>query len=195
MALLNIVLYPDPALRKKSAGVEKIDGETLRLLDDMAETMKAARGIGLSAPQVGKNIRVALVSDARGFEPSAPEGSETGEASGEEAKPPPDMPVIEMINPVITNASGRAFDNEGCLSIPGFTAKVGRRKTVEVEWLTRDGETRRMTADGLTARIVQHETDHLDGVLFVDRLSRLKKEMLLKKIKDSLADKKRDGNG
>ena len=200
MALLNIVLYPDSGLRKKSAAVEKIDEGVLRLLDDMAETMKASRGIGLSAPQVGGNIRVALVSDARGIE--TPVGEKDGNSNADansnsntEEKPAPELPVIEMINPVITNASGRGFDKEGCLSIPGFTAKVGRRETVTVEWLTRGGENRSMTVSGLTARIVQHEIDHLDGILFIDRLSRLKKEMLLKRIKASLAAKKRSGNG
>ena len=178
MALLDILLYPDPGLRKKSAEVKKIDGSVRRLLDNMAETMRAARGIGLSAPQVGENIRVALVSDARDFEAAdADEG----------AKPPQDMPVIEMINPVLKGGSGREFDTEGCLSIPGFIAKVGRKKTVEVEWLTRDGEVRSMTAGGLTARIIQHEADHLDGILFVDRLSRLKREMMLKKMDRAFA--------
>lgn len=200
MALLDILLYPDPALRKKSARVKKIDGATCRLLDNMAETMKKARGIGLSAPQVGVNIRVALVTDTRDFEAAVKnDGGGDGE-EGENAKKPqgvpaPGLPVIEMINPVIKNASGRAVDSEGCLSIPGFTAKVGRKKTVEVQWLNRNGETRSMTTGGLTARIIQHETDHLDGVLFVDRLSRLKKEMMLKKIDRAFAARKEGGSG
>ena len=184
--MLDILLYPDPRLRKKSAEVQKIDAPVCRLLDNMAETMKAARGIGLSAPQVGKNIRVVLVSDARDFETAD---------DGEDTKPPQDMPVIEMINPVIKGGSGRDFDTEGCLSIPGFIAKVGRKKTVEVEWLTRDGESRAMTADGLTARIIQHEADHLEGVLFVDRLSRLKREMMLKKMDRAFAGREDGGGG
>ena len=100
-----------------------------------------------------------------------------------------------MINPVLKGGSGRDFDTEGCLSIPGFIAKVGRKKTVEVEWLTRDGEIRSMTAGGLTARIIQHEADHLDGILFVDRLSRLKREMMFKKMDRAFADREDEGEG
>ena len=176
MALLDILLYPNPILRKKSVEVERIDDSVRLLLDNMTETMRAARGLGLSAPQVGESIRVVVVSDASGFSPEEKENENM------------EMPVIEMINPVIRSGSGRKMESEGCLSIPGLVAKVGRKESVEVEWLSRNGETSSATLTGLTARIVQHETDHLDGILFVDRLSRLKRDMMLKKMDKVFAD-------
>lgn len=181
MALLEILLYPNPKLRKKSAPVGEIDDGVYRLLDNMRETMREARGVGLSAPQVGENTRVVLVSDARDFEPADQEG-EGADTGVPEEQEPVEMPVIEMINPVIEKASGSCEDTEGCLSIPGFTGKVKRNSEVEVRWLCRDGKRRHMTAGGLTARIVQHEIDHLDGALFVDRLGALQKQIILKKM-------------
>ncbi len=190
MALLDILLYPDPKLRKKSSEVAVIDGGIHLLLDNMRETMREVQGIGLSAPQVGRNIRVAIVCDARDAEKEK-RRRESGQAGT--AADAGEMPVIEMINPVITDSSGRGYATEGCLSIPGFLARVRRKESVEVEWLTRDGEKERMKVGGLTARIIQHETDHLDGVLFVDRLSGLKKEMMLKKMEKTFgaAEEKR----
>ncbi len=170
MALLDILAYPNPKLRKKSAPVAKIDGKVCALLDSMLETMRNAEGIGLSAPQVGKNIRVVIVCKA----------PESGDEQGE-------MPAIEMINPVIKNSSGEQTGTEGCLSIPNFVARVKRKDMVEVEWLNRNGKKEKMTARGLTARIIQHETDHLDGVLFVDRLGGLKRDMMLKKMDKTFA--------
>lgn len=169
MAPPDILIYPNPKLRKKSVSVKKIDGKLRLLLDGMLETMRNAEGIGLSAPQVGRNIRVIIVCDAREADEKMPD--EKGE-----------LPVIEMINPVMGKSSGSALAPEGCLSVPDFVAKVRRKETVEVEWLNRSGEKKQMLAQGLTARIIQHEIDHLDGVLFVDRLTGLKKEMMLKKM-------------
>lgn len=171
MPSLKILLYPDTRLRKKSAPVGKVDDGIHLLLDDMAETMRNAEGIGLSAPQVGKNIRVIIVCDAEDEE--KPEEKNLPESASE-------TPVIEMINPVIKNSSGGEYGTEGCLSIPGFSAGVKRKESVEVEWLNRNGDLERTEKQGLTARIIQHEIDHLDGILFVDRLSRLKREMMLK---------------
>ncbi|WP_462137656.1 peptide deformylase [Candidatus Mycalebacterium sp.] len=178
MALLKILLYPNPKLRKKSVPVGKIDGGVRVLLDNMLETMREARGVGLSAPQVGENIRVVLVSDVRDFEPA----DEDAVTDPQEEQTHVEMPVIEMINPSIERSSGSDEGTEGCLSIPGFTGKVKRSENVKVSWLCRDGKQHSMTTNGFTARIVQHEIDHLDGVLFVDRLSALKKQMVLKKM-------------
>ncbi|QMU56127.1 MAG: peptide deformylase [Candidatus Mycalebacterium zealandia] len=183
MALLKILRYPDPKLRKKGVSVGKIDGRIHLLLDNMLETMRDERGVGLSAPQVGENIRVVLVSDTRDFEPAEVPADEDASTDLREEEAPVEMPVIEMINPVIEKSSGLMDeDTEGCLSIPGFTGRVKRSKSVEVKWLCRDGKQHSMTASGFTARIVQHEIDHLDGTLFIDRLSALKKQMMLKKM-------------
>ncbi len=180
MSPLKILVYPHPALRKKSVPVGDVDEHIGLLLDNMLETMRDARGIGLSAPQVGENIRVVIVCDARAFEASEDQSEEEREEdAGCEAE---QMPVIEMINPVIKKSSGSEYQTEGCLSIPNFLAKVKRKDSVEVEWTCREGKKHRMFVRGLTARIIQHEIDHLDGILFVDRLSRLKKEMMFKKM-------------
>ncbi len=179
MALLDILLYPNPKLRKKSAPIGEINEDIRLLLDDMLETMKNAEGIGIAAPQVGRNVRVVIVTYAHDRE-------EKENEAGEHAKA--DMPVIEMVNPVIKKSSGEEYEPEGCLSIPGFVAEVKRKEKIEVEWLCRNGEKRHMLACGLTARIIQHETDHLDGILFVDRLGALKKEMMLKKMDRAFSD-------
>jgi peptide deformylase len=162
MAVLKILTYPDPKLRKKSAPVEKIDGEIEKLLDDMAETMYDAPGIGLAAPQVGVNLRVCIIDIS----------------PREEGSPG----LIELINPVILSAEGEQIAEEGCLSIPGFMSDVKRKARVKVRAIDRKGERLELDGTGLLARALQHEIDHLDGVLFIDRLGKLKRELLKKKI-------------
>ena len=166
MAVLKILTYPDPKLRGKSSPVGKIDGKVEKLLDDMAETMYHAPGIGLAAPQVGLNLRVCVVDISPRDEKS--EG------------------LIELINPVIILAEGVQVEEEGCLSIPGFVSEVKRKAKVKVSALNRGGKPFEIEGTGLLARALQHEIDHLEGILFIDRLSRLKRELLKKKIEKVL---------
>lgn len=183
MALRKILTYPDPFLRKKSTPVEEIDGEVLRLLDDMAETMYEAPGVGLAAPQVGVDKRIIVVD----ISPRVKEGEED---EGEEIEY--DGPgLIELINPEITASGGESIGEEGCLSIPGFVSDVRRKQRVVLEGYNREGELLEIEAEDLLARVFQHEIDHLDGILFIDRLSRLKRELLKKKIDRTLGKEER----
>ena len=162
MPLLDILVYPDSALKLKSVPVENIGPETDSLLDDMAETMRAADGVGLAAPQVGRNIRVLVVDVPRG--------------EGEERD------FFELLNPEIVSSSGFQSGTEGCLSVPGFFAEVRRKREVQVSALDRKGGRFTVEASGMLSRVLQHEIDHLDGILFFDRLGKLKRDVLLKQI-------------
>lgn len=162
MPLLDILVYPDSALKLKSVPVENIGPETDSLLDDMAETMRAADGVGLAAPQVGRNIRVLVVDVPRG--------------EGEERD------FFELLNPEIVSSSGFQSGTEGCLSVPGFFAEVRRKREVQVSALDRKGGRFTVEASGMLSRVLQHEIDHLDGILFFDRLGKLKRDVILKQI-------------
>jgi peptide deformylase len=182
MALRKILTYPNPFLRKKCAPVEEIDGEVLRLLDDMAETMYEAHGVGLAASQIGVDKRVVVVD----ISPKYPETDEEEEA-GEGEKVEYDGPgLLELINPEIISSEGEVVAEEACLSIPGFTSDVKRKQKVRIEAYNREGDLMEIEAEDLLARVFQHEIDHLDGVLFIDRLSRLKRELLKRKIEKEL---------
>lgn len=158
--MLEIRLLGDPALREKAGEVEQVDDEIRRLAEDMFETMYAAEGIGLAAPQVGVNRRL-FVMDIRD----------------------PDIEPRALINPVIVERSGSEGGEEGCLSLPGLVGEVERSASIVVEALDLQGEPIRIEASGLHARCIQHEIDHLDGVLFIDHLSPLKRRMLIGKWK------------
>ena len=161
MAVLDIIEAPDRRLTTPSAPVEQIDEDLLRLLDDMVETMYAAPGIGLAAPQVGVPRR-AFVADLEGEGERAP---------------------IYFINPeIIARSETVNIAEEGCLSLPKHFGEVARFDQVRVRYLDREGGTREIEADGLLARCLQHEIDHLDGILFVDHLSALKRTMILRKL-------------
>lgn len=162
MSLLDILVYPDSALKLKSVPAEDIGPETDSLLDDMAETMRAADGVGLAAPQVGRNVRILVVDVPRG--------------EGEERD------FFELLNPEIVSSSGFQSGTEGCLSVPGFFAEVRRRREVRVSALDRKGRRFAVEASGMLSRVLQHEIDHLDGILFFDRLGKLKRDLLLKQI-------------
>ncbi len=155
MAVLPIRIYPDPVLRVRCPEVEIFDDELEKLIKDMVETMHAAPGVGLAAPQVGVELRVAVVDTT----------------VGEDARE-----LYVLVNPEIFDESGSETDEEGCLSIPDITDKVTRPETVRVKAQDIDGKPREFEAEGLLARVVCHEVDHLDGVLFVDHLSGLRKE-------------------
>ena len=169
MSKLTILEFPDPRLRTRAAPVTTFDADLGRLVDDMFETMYAAPGIGLAAIQVGVPKRL-LVMDLQ--EPE----------SDEEDAPPVKNPRV-FINPQILEGSDQlSIYNEGCLSVPDQFAEVERPSTVRVSWLDREGRIHEQTLDGLLATCLQHEMDHLNGVLFIDHLSRLKRDMLLKKL-------------
>lgn len=155
MAVLPIRYYPDPVLRVKCPPVDTFDDDLERLVQDMVETMHGAPGIGLAAPQVGVEKRVAVVDLSVGEEASQ---------------------LHVLVNPVIGEPSGTETEEEGCLSIPAFTEKVVRPERIAVEAMSTRGEPFRLEAEGWLARAICHEVDHLDGVLFVDRLRGLRRE-------------------
>lgn len=164
MAVRRIEMMGSRALREEAAPVQEVDEETRRLARDLFDTMYDADGVGLAAPQIGVSKRV-LVVDV-----PAEEGA--GKA----------RQVHALVNPVVTRISDRTEkESEGCLSIPGIEEAVTRHVRVSVEALSPDGESVRIDADGLLARVLQHEIDHLDGVLFIDRLSPFKRKIVLKK--------------
>ena len=167
MAIRPIIEAPDPLLRRVSTPVEEITPELRTLIDDMFETMYAAPGIGLAAIQVGVAKRI-LVIDLQ----------EPEEEGGEPIRDP-----RVFINPEILEHSEREVPyTEGCLSVPDQYAEVERPDRIRARWLDLDGKVREEEIEGLLATCLQHEMDHLDGVLFIDHLSRLKREMILKKI-------------
>jgi peptide deformylase len=162
MAKLNIIIAPDPVLKTKARKVEKVDDRIRKLMDDMLETMYAAPGVGLAAPQVGVLERVIVL-----------------DVAGKDEEPRP----MRLVNPEIVWASeDLAVAQEGCLSIPEQWADVTRPAAVKVRYLDENGTQREVEADGLLAVCLQHEIDHLDGVLFVDHLSPLKRNMIMRKL-------------
>lgn len=161
MSVLAIKKYPDEVLKKKALPVEKIDKALQRLIDDMIETMYDAPGIGLAAPQVGASIRL-IVLDVN--------------IEDEESEP------VVLINPEITETDGLVESEEGCLSVPECQTKVKRAEKVTVKGLDRDAKEITIEADGLFARALQHEIDHLNGVLILDRISPLKRDLYKRKM-------------
>lgn len=162
MAVLPIVLFPDPVLQRPTRPVERFDDELARLARDLAETMYDAPGVGLAAPQVGVDLRVAVVDVA-----TAEGGSE----------------LHVLVNPAIVASEGRVGGEEGCLSIPGLTEKVDRPATVRVAARRVTGEPFELVASGLLARACCHEIDHLDGILFFERLAGLRRELALRRLR------------
>jgi peptide deformylase len=160
MALLRILHYPEPVLKEPAAPVTVFDDALRQLAEDMAETMYAAPGIGLAAPQIGISKRLTVID-------CAPKDEEPQ--------------LIAMANPEIVASEGTCCEEEGCLSVPGYYARVDRNTDVRVRFQDLDGTPREIEATGLMAVACQHEIDHLDGILFVDHLSPLKKGMFRKK--------------
>jgi len=164
MAIRDIVVVDRPVLRKKAKKVEKVTPDIRRLVDDMIETMRVAPGVGLAAPQVGVSQRVIVVEYAEDEEKEGP-------PEGQEPKPIKKK-LYAVVNPEITYRSEEMVEGgEGCLSIPGWMGLVERHRTIEVKGLNRSGGKFKLKAEGWLARIFQHEIDHLDGVLFVDRVT------------------------
>lgn len=163
-----LVILPDPVLRQLSLPVERVDDELRRFADDMLETMYDAPGIGLAAIQVGEPLRMLVIDLAKEDEPKAPQ---------------------VFINPeIVAHGDGLSVYEEGCLSIPDYYAEVERPDTVTVKYLDRDGAERVIEADALLATCLQHEIDHLNGVLFIDHISKLKRDMVVRKFKKLARD-------
>jgi peptide deformylase len=169
MAVLPIVKYPDPRLKKKSKAVEEFDDELKTLAQDMAETMLAAPGAGLAAPQIGQNIRLVVIA-----------GAENDEEFDER--------YLVLVNPKITRSLGEQIYDEGCLSVVDLNEKVIRAMEVEVSAQDLEGQPFQLSADGRRAVILQHEIDHLDGVLFLDRISSVKRDIYKRKLKKAQRD-------
>jgi peptide deformylase len=170
MAILPVVLYPDPVLKKKASPVTQVTQDIRTLLDNMAETMYAAPGVGLAAPQVGVSQRVIVL------DPGVREGEKT---KGQ---------LHQLINPVITHAEGEVEWEEGCLSIPGFLLPMVRYSHVIVEAITKDETPVTIEAHDFLAVILQHEIDHLNGKLLIDNVSRLKRDLYLRRLKKILKE-------
>lgn len=170
MAIREIKKFPDPVLRKKTAAVGAIDENLCRLIDDMVETMHAAPGVGLAANQVGVPLQVAVI--------------DISEHEDEGKK----RPLVVLINPEVLSLEGAVVAEEGCLSVPDFTDKVKRAARIKVRAKDRTGKTFELEADGLMAKALQHEIDHLNGILFIDRLSPIKKSIFRRRMKKALAE-------
>jgi peptide deformylase len=162
MAILPITLYPDPVLLRPTEPVEKIDNETRRLVQDMVDTMVHAPGIGLAANQVGVSRRLCVIDLSSGQEPGA---------------------LHVFINPQIKEATGSQVGEEGCLSFPDITLEIERASQVAVESLGLDGERTTITVEGLLARAILHECEHLDGKTFLRNVSSLKRELVKRQIR------------
>lgn len=162
MAIRPIRLYPDPVLRVACDEVTAFDAELHRLAADMVDTMHNAPGVGLAAPQVGEPIRLTVVDLSVGEDPEA---------------------LLVLVNPVLVEEDGQATEVEGCLSLPGLTDRVDRPTRIEVEAQDLGGEPFRLIAEDWLARAICHEMDHLDGVLFVDRLRGLRRERARRKLR------------
>ena len=161
MAVLPIITIPDPVLRKKAASIERVDAALLKLAEDMLATMYDAPGIGLAAPQIGIPRRLIVRDPSRDEEPKQP---------------------LIMVNPgILERGSELRSHEEGCLSIPDVTAEIERPAMTRVSYIDEAGKAQEKTLEGIWSTLVQHEIDHLNGVLFIDYLSRLKRDMIVKK--------------
>lgn len=161
MTIKPLIILPDPILRQVSKPIETVDGEVKKLADDMLETMYDAPGIGLAAIQIGVARRMLVLDVSK---------------DGEDKQP------LVFINPeIVASSDARSVYEEGCLSIPDYYAEVERPATITVKHIDRDGKEQIVEADGLLATCLQHEIDHLNGVLFIDHISKLKREMVVRR--------------
>ncbi|MEE9523276.1 MAG: peptide deformylase [Thermodesulfovibrionales bacterium] len=160
MSVLKIHTYPDEILKRPADPLKDINGKVQPLIDDMINTMHAAPGIGLAAPQIGKSDRLVVVDITNAEE---------------------EHPLIVLINPVIAEFEGKMDSEEGCLSVPDYIYTIRRHEKILVKGLDRNGKEIEIEATGLLSRALQHELDHLDGILFIDRLSKIKKEFFKKR--------------
>lgn len=169
MSILKIYQYPEKVLRQETKPIDTFDDELKTLAQDMAETMYDAPGIGLAAPQIGKSLKLIVVDTS---------------------KDPEEKKVfLTMVNPEITISEGNQIDEEGCLSVPELTSKVKRAQKITVSYQDLEGNEHEMVAEDRFAVVLQHEIDHLNGILFIDHLSSLKRNLYKKKVKKMLAGK------
>jgi len=167
MAILNIVTYPDPILSGKAEKVGDVDGDIKKLMEDMLETMYLAPGVGLAAPQVGVAKRIIVI-----------------DAGGEDKREP-----ILLADPEILSGEGKLVHEEGCLSLPEFREKITRNEKVRVRGINEEGKETLYDAEGLLAVVFQHEIDHLDGILLINRVSGLKRDIYKRKVRKGLIKK------
>jgi peptide deformylase len=167
MSILEIKKYPERVLREKTSPIDNIDGKLQRLIDDMLETMYAAPGVGLAAPQVGVSKRLIVIDVSMRDEEKTP--------------------LIVLINPEIIDTGGEVEAEEGCLSLPGYTTVVKRSERILVRGLNRKGKPMEVEGRGLLSRALQHEIDHLNGTLLIDRISSIKREFFKKRFHKALA--------
>jgi peptide deformylase len=168
MAILPIRIYPDPVLRVKCSDVTELDDKLRKLAADMVETMHAAPGVGLAAPQVGVELRLAVVDTSVGEDPNQ---------------------IHVLINPQIVRREGLETESEGCLSLPGISDKVDRPTSITVRAVDLEGKPMEINAEGWLARVFCHEIDHLDGILFTDHLRGLRKERARRQLKRLAAER------
>ncbi len=168
MAVLRIRTIGDPVLREESRKIENIGDEIIRLAESMIETMRVYRGIGLAAPQVGESVSLVVVPSREDWE---------------------EAESVAIVNPVLSRLKGSIMGEEGCLSVPGFSENVKRSEHCVLTGQDLDGNEMRIEAQDFLARVFQHEVDHLKGVLYVDRLSPLKRQFVLKSIQRELKDR------
>ena len=171
MAVRRILHYPEPLLKETSATVTEFNQELRQLAEDMAETMYDAPGVGLAAPQIGELKRLVVIDCSSKEEPDE---------------------LIVAVNPEIIASEGESVEEEGCLSVPGFWASVKRAEKVTMRYQDVEGNSHELTADGLLGVCMQHELDHLEGILFVDRLSPLKRSMFRKKYMKMLKEREKN---
>ncbi len=179
MSLLEIIKIPDPILREVSKPVEQVNDEVRKLLDNMLETMYDAPGIGLAGIQIGVPLRVVTVDCAKRTDDECEAVDENAE---ETKKPEPEPDPIFLINPEIVSLLDKSsVYEEGCLSIPEYYADVERPAGCTVKYIDRDGKEQLLAATGILSTCLQHEIDHLNGTLFIDHISKLKRDMVVKK--------------
>ena len=172
MAVLEVLKFPNPKLKKKSLPVEAIDGDLRRVIADMAETMYAAPGVGLAAPQVGHSLRLVVIDVTPANEQKN---------------------LLVLINPEIISVEGECTWDEGCLSVPDYNEDVKRKEKVVVRYQDPEGKTCEIEAEGLLSIALQHELDHLDGILFIDRISSLKRALYRRKLQKEKKEKEKEG--
>lgn len=162
MPALNILKYPDPLLKERCEGVTDIDGRITSFIRDLVDTMRASPGVGLAAPQIGALLRIIAVDVTPKH---------------------PGIGLVTLINPIIITSNGGKTAREGCLSIPDYTADITRAATVTVRGIDPEGKEVEFRSTGFEAVVFQHEIDHLDGILFMDRISNMKRDLFKRKIK------------
>jgi peptide deformylase len=162
MAVLEILTYPNPTLTQRAEEVEKVDGKVRKLISDMVDTMYASGGVGLAAPQVGVSKRV-IVVDVRPYDPSAS--------------------LISIVNPEVVSERGDVLHEEGCLSVPECVEGIKRRQCIKVRGLDKRGREIEVEGEGMLAIALQHEIDHLNGSVILDRMSRIKRDLHKKRLK------------